>query len=306
MNSVTEEQIDYIGDVLNNPKRPLKERFRALFCLRNLGGVASIKHIQRAFSDTSALLKHELAYCLGQMQDERANLVLKEVLQDLNQEAIVRHEAAEALGAIGSRQSVELLEKYKSDKAVEVAQTCELALERINWLHRKNDKEKSSENPFMSIDPAPPTITENIADLKATLLNNEVSLFQRYRAMFCLRNLKSDEAAMVLGLALKCDGALFKHEVAFVLGQLQNELSVPALKEKLEDRFESGMVRHECAEALGAIANDECIDILKKYVNDENRLVKESCEIALDMCEYENSFDFQYANTIDTFHSNHI
>lgn len=93
--------------------------------------------------------------------------------------------------------------------------------------------------------------------------------------------------------------ALFKHEIAFVLGQLQSPLSVPYLTKSLIDETENDMVRHECAEALGAIATDECYDILKQYVNDQKTVVKESCEIALDMCEYENCPDFQYANTLE-------
>lgn len=32
------EKVQKIGVVLNDPKRPLKERFRALFTLRNIGG----------------------------------------------------------------------------------------------------------------------------------------------------------------------------------------------------------------------------------------------------------------------------
>lgn len=56
------------------------------------------------------------------------------------------------------------------------------------------------------------------------------------------------------------------------------------------------MVRHECAEALGAIATDECRSILEKYLKDQERVVRESCEVALDMCDYENSEEFQYAN----------
>lgn len=54
-------------------------------------------------------------------------------------------------------------------------------------------------------------------------------------------------------------------------------------------------VRHECAEALGAIAAGDCEKILRKYLNDEQRIVRESCEVALDVCDYANSDVFQYA-----------
>lgn len=60
--------------------------------LDHLGPVA-ISCIETCFKDESALLKHELAYCLGQMQDTAAVPTLTEVLRDLNQEPMVRHEA---------------------------------------------------------------------------------------------------------------------------------------------------------------------------------------------------------------------
>ena len=56
------------------------------------------------------------------------------------------------------------------------------------------------------------------------------------------------------------------------------------------------MVRHECAEALGSIATPECITILQRFKNDSQVVVKDSCMVALDMCEYENSDQFQYAD----------
>jgi len=63
---VSSDEINKIGIVLNDPTRPLKERFRALFTLKNIGGDESVDWISKAFEDKSALLKHEVAYCLGQ------------------------------------------------------------------------------------------------------------------------------------------------------------------------------------------------------------------------------------------------
>ncbi|XP_077832524.1 deoxyhypusine hydroxylase isoform X1 [Macaca mulatta] len=117
---VTEQEVDAIGQTLVDPKQPLQARFRALFTLRGLGGPGAIAWISQAFSDDSALLKHELAYCLGQMQDARAIPVLVDVLQDTRQEPMVRHEAGEALGAIGDPEVLELLKQYSSDPVIEV------------------------------------------------------------------------------------------------------------------------------------------------------------------------------------------
>jgi deoxyhypusine monooxygenase len=93
--SIDSKKVLAIGSVLNDTKRPLKERFRALFTLKNIGGPVAISCIKQCFADNSALLKHELAYCLGQMQDSQAIPVLEAVLRDVEQEPMVRHEAGE-------------------------------------------------------------------------------------------------------------------------------------------------------------------------------------------------------------------
>ena len=79
---------------------------------------------------------------------------------------------------------------------------------------------------------------------------------------------------------------------------MQHEAATKQLAENLKDVSENYMVRHECAEALGAIATDECMEVLKAYAQDSERVVKESCEVALDMCDYEHSEEFQYADAV--------
>jgi HEAT repeat protein len=56
---------------------PLPARYAAMFALRNRGGGEAIEALGRAFSARSALLKHEAAYVLGQMQDAGAIAVLR-------------------------------------------------------------------------------------------------------------------------------------------------------------------------------------------------------------------------------------
>lgn len=90
---VDETSVQTVGNILIDKTQPLKDRFRALFTLRNIGGEKAIDFISNCFDDTSALLKHELAYCLGQMQDKYALKTLSRVLADRSQEAMVRHEA---------------------------------------------------------------------------------------------------------------------------------------------------------------------------------------------------------------------
>lgn len=91
--------------------------------------------------------------------------------------------------------------------------------------------------------------------------------------------------------ALVDDSALFKHEICFVLGQLQHPGSVPALTKVLENLDEHAMVRHEAAEALGAVATDEAFRCLQKYVRDDVPAVKDSVEVAIDMHQYWSNFN---------------
>lgn len=66
-------------------RQPLAARFRALFILRNIGCDLSVEWIGKCFGDSSALLKHELAYCLGQTGNKSAIPLLSSVLEDENQ-----------------------------------------------------------------------------------------------------------------------------------------------------------------------------------------------------------------------------
>jgi len=91
--TVDVQKVVAVGGILNDKNRSLAERFRALFTLRNIGGQTAIDCITACFGDPSALLKHELAYCLGQMLDTYAIPALAAVLKDVNQEPMVRHEA---------------------------------------------------------------------------------------------------------------------------------------------------------------------------------------------------------------------
>jgi deoxyhypusine monooxygenase len=305
--------LEELRDVLINKSgtEKLSIRYRALFNLKSIGkddpdrakAHLAIQYIAESFGDDSELLKHEVAYVLGQTRDLYAAPFLRDVVESDAQQVMVRHEAAEALGALGDKESLPLLEKYfREDPSLEIRQTCELAIDRINWEHSDRAKtETIEENVFYSIDPAPPldskTSSSKVEKLQAILNDQDAPLFERYRAMFRLRDLNTDEACLALCTGFLDPSALFKHEIAYVLGQLSNPVTVPPLIEMLQDDKQEGMVRHEAAEALGSIATDEVLEILQKFSKDELALsvVRDSAIVALDMYEYENSNEFEYA-----------
>lgn len=135
---------------LTNESNSLALRFRALFSLKHLAcmnppteeTIPAIEAIATAFVSPSALLKHELAYCLGQTRNMAAVPFLRRVLEDKGEDSMCRHEAAEALGALGDMDSLEVLRSLRDNEAeVEVVrETCDIAVERIEWENSEQRK----------------------------------------------------------------------------------------------------------------------------------------------------------------------
>lgn len=76
---------------------------------------------------------------------------------------------------------------------------------------------------YTSVDPAPATSAllsgipkpedlseSNVKALQSQLLNKQLSLFERYRAMFALRNIGTPAAVDALASGFSDDSALFK------------------------------------------------------------------------------------------------
>lgn len=138
-------QVPTLRRIITSESEPLARRFRALFSLKHLASlqppneqtVPAIEAIAAAFSSPSALLKHELAYCLGQSRHDAAIAPLRGVLEDKEEDSMCRHEAAEALGALGDKGSLSLLKELRDDEEeVDVVrETCDIAVDRIEWEH---------------------------------------------------------------------------------------------------------------------------------------------------------------------------
>ena len=295
MSENQEQLIAKYGGILNDKNERLSVRFRALFSLKNLGGNGAIDQIGACFDDTSELLKHELAYCLGQMKSAYALEVLMKVLNDHQQEPVVRHEAAEAVGAIGLPDYEAYMERLEQeDPHVEVRETAHLAHQRIKFVRNATGKDFNSsdfgsgefclgvtfEVTIKLVDPTPPSDETDIGKLTELFMNKSASLWERYRAMFALRNLSKSNEVAVTALCQGFqdqDSALFRHEVAFVLGQVGPAAAGAenALAKVVEDEDEHPMVRHEAIEALGAIDTEGAVKVLRKYLDSPFRIVRE-------------------------------
>jgi deoxyhypusine monooxygenase len=145
---------------------------------------------------------------------------------------------------------------------------------------------------YGSVDPAPPKSVGTLDGWTATLCDESEPMFQRMRSVFALRNHRSDEACLALCKGFSSTSALLRHEIAYVLGQMQNPVALPTLVERLSDNAEHVMVRHEAAEAMGAIGDRSVVPVLKQFSDDPLPEVAESCVVALDLLAWVQGAEF--------------
>lgn len=148
--------------------------------------------------------------------------------------------------------------------------------------HRVNDEtpldaenriiKEVDESNYRTNDPAeghavrsdPKAVSAETDRCRIILLDDAQPLWDRYVAMFTLRNISTPESVQVLAAALDTkSSALMRHEVCFVLGQVQLPGCMNKLIERLEDTDEHCMVRHEAALALGSVGVNVYSDIGK-------------------------------------------
>lgn len=234
---------------LLNIEQPITKRTIAAFHLRTIGTPEAVSAVCEGLlmREDGALMRHELAYILGQMRNIDACPILTAVLMDETDDILVRHESAEALGSIGHSSSMEVLEKYSQHSSTEISETCQIALDLIHWkLQQEALKENQTEaerSLYLSHDPAPPmSESMTVEDLKKKFLDTSLSLFHRYRAMFSLRDVNNDASALALVSGFSDNSALFRHEVAFVLGQMQRPITIPGLADVMSNKDEHRMV----------------------------------------------------------------
>jgi deoxyhypusine monooxygenase len=121
--------------------------------------------------------------------------------------------------------------------------------------------------------------------------------------MFALRDLASPPdlptavpAVQALAQGFTDPSSLFRHEIAFVFGQLSHPVSIPSLTKTLSNTKEQSMVRHEAAEALGSMGDEDGVEnTLRKFLDDPDQVVRDSVIVALDMAEFEKNGETEYA-----------
>ena len=155
-------------------------------------------------------------------------------------------------------------------------------------------EEKPETSEFGSVDPAPASVDADVSLLRETLCDEDGRMFMRMRALFALRNLGGPESIDALARGFESKSALLKHEIAYVMGQMQESHAVQHLIDRLSDPEEDLMVRHEAAEALGAIGDRTAMSTLESFRSDAEPVISESCEVAIDLLDWMQSKSVDY------------
>lgn len=269
--------------IIGDENAKIEDRFRALFEIKeNPLNKNFFIELEKGMETKSDLLAHEIIYVLGQIGNELSIDLIKKTLIK-HKSNIVRHECAEALGALGRMEDIPILQEFSLFLDPLIGDSCLLAIKRIEDSNKTKFLEKN--NKYSSIDPSIADEEKDICFLKKKFLNQAENLYNRYKSMFSLRNIDTVESSLILCEGLKDKNPLFSHEVAFVLGQMNKPETIPALIDRLDDIEEAPIVRHECAFALGSIATKDAVSCLLRNVNDCFKLVSESCIVGLDMCK---------------------
>ncbi|XP_030148326.1 deoxyhypusine hydroxylase isoform X2 [Lynx canadensis] len=161
----------------------------------------------------------------------------------------------EALGAIGNPEVLEVLKQYSADPVIEVAETCQLAVRRLEWL-QQHSGEPAVAGPYLSVDPAPPAEERDVGRLREVLLDEGQPLFDRYPRLHvrpARRRLRGGCPCAAEGL--RCGGASSATRSAMSLASGSTMAAVPQLAaDPGPAQPRSPMGGSECAEDLGAIA----------------------------------------------------
>ncbi|EAN33943.1 HEAT repeats family protein [Theileria parva strain Muguga] len=294
-----------IKSILLSPEVPLSLQLRALYYCRDLPEEDCSQILISALDvHFDTFMRHEIAYVIGQSGCFSASKKLAELVENVTEDPMVRHEAIEALAALKSKDYIHLIKKYCEDENRAVRDTCNLALHTLTNAEESNTEGCTSfpisSSPYRAIDPVRTDSVDesDLNSLSKLLFDQSLPLYKRYEALYKIRGHSGDEAAKIIGEALVRDkvSEVFRHECAFVLGQMQSVAPVKSLIECLKNRDEEPMARHEAALALGSCASlcgqeqakgsedweKLIVEVLEEFMQDEVKVVSDSCLVAMD------------------------
>lgn len=262
---------------------PITVKMRNLFYLRSLDTPEASLCIQKCLSGDSVLLDHEVAYVLGQLRQPNSTEFLFSLASDDTAHEIVRHEAIEALGNFNNLSFIVRLGKFLTHSCQIIRESAILAIAKLS-----NAKTVTADYSYYGTHDPAYSFDGKLDDALPLFYGDDI--VGKYQALFYLRDSNDEKAVEIIASGFSDPSDLFRHEIAFVFGQMQNEKSVPHLIRVLENPSEEEIVRHEAAEALGNIGSEECRRVLERYANSEVRILRESAQVGLGIADHADDY----------------
>ncbi|HLC72617.1 MAG TPA: HEAT repeat domain-containing protein [Candidatus Nanoarchaeia archaeon] len=122
---------NYKHTILNLKARK-EDRIQAAFQLENNADDAAVDALGKALlTDPSPIVRHECAFSLGETgyPDKASSYLLQAIQTDKN--IFVVHEALLALATLGDAKFIPFIKQYLKDPRPEIAESAEIALERL-------------------------------------------------------------------------------------------------------------------------------------------------------------------------------
>ncbi|CDO65821.1 deoxyhypusine hydroxylase [Plasmodium reichenowi] len=248
-------------------------------------------------NNDSILLRHEIAYVIGQISNEKCNNILINLLSDENENIMVRHEAAEGLAAIGSESNIPIIKKYLNDSNVEVRETCELALSSLIEKNKyaacscinktvpyknnllNNDKPKSNSHSHSN------SFSNSQDDAHDDIYFHSKKKFNTIDPVVCISDSNNKKHVNDLIRDLNNEALALKnrYEALFLLRDMETDISLNALGEALINDKSSAIFRHELAFVLGQVLHLNSLKYLLSSLTNvsEHEMVRHEVALAL-------------------------
>ncbi|CAD8129163.1 unnamed protein product [Paramecium sonneborni] len=225
-----------------------------------------------------------MAYALGQ-----EDLSLESQITQFRIDDLVRHEAAEALANINQKEALEIFEQYSkkniNDNLIILQDTCIICLEKAKTIKelgslygKKYLGTREPAAPFLELDKNPLEYIQMI--IQPYLINIE---HFRNNA-----NKNFDQIDQLL-ISNKL-GALFKHEICFVIGQVGETPKQihEALINMIKDENQPAIARHQAIAAFQTVNSNKeiTLQILNQYSKSPYQIVRETALVSLKMMEF--------------------
>lgn len=245
--------MDKFANVIQSYENSAEKRIQSVFqILKEKPPNAVEILIQSLLNDPNPIVRHECAYCLGELNSEKAaEALIKSIKSDDNK--FVIHKASLAVSNLGYNQSKIIPEGLLDHIDEDIIDTAQISLQRLELKGKELE----------------------ISDPSKTILDLNSKKELKIQAAFMLLEDNSLDAVNILITALRQETSpIVKHEIVFARGETASFDAVNSLTDVLDEETNAFVVH----ESLLSDAKP----LIEKFINHNDKNIADSAEIALE------------------------